>query len=1033
MPPLQRQVVEIPVLKGMDEGIDRRVLPADRWTRLENVVVDYAGAAHKRPGYAALPNTTKSAVGAQFPSSIEWLDTRGPELLARGPDEVTRLDHIYSWSPGGNFWKDVDYATTCAFEISNVTTITTGAVLPRVCVTSNGYEVWIYSKTVGGNFPNVVVRDVNTHAVILPETDMFPSYNWEMAKIVAVGGFACLIGTNAGTGQTEIVSYDPSSAIPPTAVPTALFAANAPEIWDVCEVGGGQFAAVFAGPLANDLTIAIYSHLGTLLDSRVTAQAANVKRVSIAAQQGIGFRVCYQLANNDVIVNGYASAAGLPLSWSTTIANPGFLQAYVSVGMTPGGRSVGIYQKSVLVSTGVQPIFTQELDSAGAFDPTLFNETANTMLRSKPFAFGERIYVIASPFTSSSFLSLELTNTTTALPGGRGWGVEGIFGDGSAWLAQYLELVTADRPLFAEVPAVGVFKRLYPAELRTLPLLDLLTTNSYVAGVTFDFEVQSACPLGVQYQDCVARSGSQVSWYDGEQECELSFLQRPIVTARGGGVGAVPAGNYGYVAVYQWIDSQGNLHQSEPSSQVDFTAAGGTSVDLKITTLGSTRKGRDSQGKSRDVQIALFRTDNNGQILFQLTPPNGGVVNDPTAVTVAYNDNDPLVSADDYGEIYTSGDILANTTLPGSTCVQTFGSRLWVADASDGKTLWFSKFSVVNEAPGFSRGLTLRVDDAIDSVVAMGSMDDKLIVFTGSRIYYVSGDGPNDTGNGGSFNGPNRIAADSGCVDARSVCSVPDGVFYASPAGIFHVDRSLTISAKGLPVLDETTGCTYLGTILDPVGKRVLFLVTGGTNARYAGPRWLVYDYSFDIWTIWIPYVNVPFDGGFVPQPDPSLTAQAILDGKQYKAIIPTNRANVQLQGGLGSFTDNGAWFSSFYESPWIHLSGIAGYQRAYRVTVTGQKLSDHIVQVDVLTDYDEDTVQQTRSWDASTLNSLPVERVQLHIRPQLCSAIKIRVSDFGVDRGIGTGPIGGFDLAGLAFEVGVKGGSPRLSPLNRG
>ena len=357
-----------------------------------------------------------------------------------------------------------------------------------------------------------------------------------------------------------------------------------------------------------------------------------------------------------------------------------------------------------------------------------------------------------------------------------------------------------------------------------------------------------------------------------------------------------------------------------------------------------------------------------------------------------------------------------------------WNNRLWSASADDGKTLWFSKLGVVGEAPGFSEALTLRVDDAVDSVVAFGVMDDKLVVFTGSRIYYVSGDGPNDTGAGGTFNGPVRIAADGGCIDARSVVSYPGGVFYASPSGLFEVSRSLQVSAKGLPVLTETTGCEYLSAWLDAVNKRILWLVRGGDGAKYEGPRVIVYDYAFDVWSLWIPYAGARTGSA----PDPNLSAQCVWSSVHMWTSL--SLVGQQSAGATPWLDMTGAYFRGSYTSPWVKLSGVAGYARAYRVTLTGKSFSNHTVNMFVYTDYDETIARQQRTWVSTTLQNAPtVERVQLHLKAQLCTAVKVEIFDSAPAIDSGSGPIGGFDLASLAFEVGVKGGSPRLPSTNRG
>ncbi len=1064
MPPLVRQVVEIPVVHGMNQGVDRRVLQNDQWARLVNVVCDQQGAGHKRPGYGSLPNAIAAGApaGSAFPPVIQWADVRQRELVIRGQRGGSggpfglSLDREWSLSPGLGTWAEVDYVTTCSTEAKQITTTTDGACLPSVAVTSDGCEVWSWlipqrNSPSALDGPVFLARDTDTGATLRPETDL--SASWVQSKSVAVGPVAVLLGMKAPGAFIESLTYTPATDALAVGASSALGRRG---VWDACSVDGARYVLVRCGPLAQDITIETRTALGAVLEANTIAAGEDVVKVSVSFAPGIGFKVIYGVDVAGVFAvraTSFADAPGLPATYVAlpiALALPALV--YVASGVTPDGTTVAVWQESL--ATG--PVHAQQLTDLGVLSGVQL-VTANTMLRSKPFAVLGRLYALATPWDFADYDSPNVNSFTLDLllapepQASRGWACEGIFGVLAASRAFTDQIVLNDIPIFPEVPNVGGESWLAPVEKNASAGArgrDAVFSSS-AAGVTFDFSgQQSACPLGAEYAGCLARSGAQVGWYDGEQDVELSFCQRPqIVTSTfleifplPGAPGLEGPGTYVYKAVYEWIDAQGNLHQSETSAPFlvvlapPVVPADRWQITLTLCNLGTTRKGRATQGDERQVQIAIFRTEKDGKIFNRLTAPNRGIVNDTTVDRVTYVDvqSDVGMLASGFGRIYTFGEVLDDRPLPGSRCVTAWGNRVWSASADDGKTIWFSKQIVQGEAPGFSEALTLRVDDAQDSIVAFGQTDDKLFVFTGQRVYYVSGDGPNDTGGGGAFNGPNRIASDGGCVDARSVVSYPGGVMYAAPSGIFEVSRALQVSAKGLPVLDETTGCTYLSTWLDAPNKRIYWLVTGGTAAEYTRPRVLVYDYAFDIWSVFVPYTST---GGPSPAdvPDGSLSAQCMWQGHHVWATASA----VDQQGfGPTPFLDGaGAWFIGFYESPWLKLSGVAGYQRAYRVTVTGRSFSDHNINVDVLTDYDESIVRQSRAWLSTTLQNAPeVERVSLHLRAQLCSAVKVRLYDTAPPvRPVSAGPIGAFDVASLAVEIGVKGGSPRLPATNRG
>ena len=248
-------------------------------------------------------------------------------------------------------------------------------------------------------------------------------------------------------------------------------------------------------------------------------------------------------------------------------------------------------------------------------------------------------------------------------------------------------------------------------------------------------------------------------------------------------------------------------------------------------------------------------------------PQQHGIVNDPTTCLVQLTDTttDTALPASGYGILYTNGGVKPSDTLFGPPVAFVHASRMWAVDPIDTKTLRYSKLFVSGEAPGFPQAFFLRLDDCPDGITGLGQLDDKLIIFTPTRIYYVSGDGPNDTGLQGGF-AVVRIMADAGTTDARSVLSYPDGLFYLGPGGLNKLSRSLEVLEVGevRGIMGAVTSSVGLGHTqpvvlsaeLDAVRDRCRFVTsrTDLTTPPVARTIHTVYDHSLNIWTTEEPY-----------------------------------------------------------------------------------------------------------------------------------------------------------------------------------
>ena len=79
-------------------------------------------------------------------------------------------------------------------------------------------------------------------------------------------------------------------------------------------------------------------------------------------------------------------------------------------------------------------------------------------------------------------------------------------------------------------------------------------------------------------------------------------------------------------------------------------------------------------------------------------------------------------------------------------------------------------------------------------------MDEKLVIFKESAIFYLSGDGPNNLGQQDTFIKPELVSSDIGCININSVVLTPDGLMFKSKKGIYLLSRSMQLAYIGANV-----------------------------------------------------------------------------------------------------------------------------------------------------------------------------------------------------------------------------------------
>lgn len=576
-----------------------------------------------------------------------------------------------------------------------------------------------------------------------------------------------------------------------------------------------------------------------------------------------------------------------------------------------------------------------------------------------------------------------------------------IFGKINAELAGG-HVTTGSMP---KVSSISDSEFLFPGLIKTRTITD---SGSFYAlkgmsGSTLDFAFDSSFSTA-QLGDNLHVAGGVLQSYDGSALVEHGFHVWPETLAAGSSAstgGFMSDGDYSYIAVYSWTDNAGQQHRSVPSLPLNVVLSGGTSTQTQqviIPTLRLTSK--------TGVSIELYRTEDAGSIYYKVTSSTSPAFNNPAVDTITFTDtlaDSTIISRE---PLYTTGGVLENTAAPAlkRLAVHTAANRL-VGVGERANTLIFSKIWSDGYPVEFNDTLYKSVDPVGGPITAMASMDEKLIIFEEDALFFMSGAGPNNLGQQDTYTEPERLSAEIGCIEPRSVVLTPDGLMFKSRKGIYLLTRGLQLGYIGNPVEQynslNITSAKVLGSV-----NQVRFTTSDGQA--------LVYNYFLKRWS--------------TDSNHEALGAETIRNNYYYI------RSDSELfMRSESSYADNGSPVKMLLETGWLSFNQLQGFQRVYKILLLGDYKSEHKLRVQFAYDFNdafvqeaiitpEDFVSVQAYGDESPYGAgLPyggsgaAYQARIDLTRQKCQAIKIRIEDVQATAGEGLA------LSAISLQVGAK------------
>lgn len=998
--PLQDMQLPIIFSSGIDTKTDQKSVQLGKLLTLENAVFENPGKLRKRFGYDSLGNNIET--GGTFSDATNLCaNINTNQLIVLAEDKVySRLDSSNNFALSGSFYP---IALTAKPAIDNYSLVNAPNCDLAIVGNREIYSYFGINTDIRG--VQFTIKDTETKNVTYQSAIFEASIAYTTAvKLISDSTYAYQFKWRAATGGATVTisKIDPTATTPvvATATITKSSSSGLTEQLDALMLSNGNIAlTVYTG--ATTLSVYILDSNLTTLYSASTTTPGFSRGISLA-EDSLGNVYLVYASPTNVTYLVYTSTLTPVLTATDLYTSDPFNNSFTNTSfynVTAKGVGAGqvlILSTSQNTSTNASPyscISKFVVDATGIqFTDLYFSNVGE--LCSKINQANGKFWVVTgfwsitqtgSDGTQSTYFLQEVTLDGVSDVNTLGSAARFLIGNarvrGQIGFLPKPELIANGAKLFSAQQVRSSLAVKTGTEINSVYLMEANLQDSLTASITTVPDLNFLISGGVPTVFDVYASEQNFNWFP-------EVTKAPVV----GGGGSLPAGQYQYYWVWEWVDNKGQVHQSVPSLPQTLTVGASGSVEISVGRFLNTTK-------NTSYYPALYRTTVNGVTAYRL--PNTGIsLTNKTTRSFnngyfSYTDLGAAGVTDDATIVnnqilYTSGGILPNDPAPNSQFQWLYKNRVMLGGLDDGNAIWYSKTRVAGEPIKFSALFFTNVDIAGGDVLAGGTLDDKCIFFKKNKIFYMYGDGPNDAGGGQTFSTPQEISSPVGCSYPKSVVAMPNGLMFKSEKGIYLLDRGLNVQYIGAPV-EAFNSFNITSALHLAEYNQVIFTLDNGTS--------LVFDYLMGQW------------GTFT-----NLSAQGSTLYQNQHTYVQANGV-VRQQGS--TYLDNGSPITMSIGMPWIKLNGLQGYQRTREFLLLGEYKSPCTLSVSMAYDY-EPSYNQTASF---TPSAGALVQFRTFLTKQKCEALRVFITDNGTST---TGE--GFNLSEMMLEIGVKKGHFKLS-----
>jgi hypothetical protein len=1003
---LPSQYLPIGISGGIDTFSDPKTVQPPKLLALDNARLVSKDTVQKRYGYTGKGTVFGVGVAAQ-----KLIDANGEALAVCGPGEVSAYQALLNYDSGQNTWVQRGGANPsflrCNVSYSDVTSSANFQYSVDVATTSDGaYTIFGWEE--GTPTAKCCIVDRNSGVQVVPPTTLIAGHNCHIPRVIAAGT-TLLIGFYDFTSTLlRFYYYSPGTGAMVAGGTSANI--DTSNQWDWCVIGSTIYVTSYKA--------------GTIYLQKMTTAGV------------LGASTSFAATSNTCLTAGVASSSSttVRLFWYDN-AN-GVKGAFFNAS-TLAALGAGVYTIDASTTTAAIKIAAAEKTS-GTYH--LFVNRLTPVPSTDPSAQFIAYYVgtdaVASPAIKATQRAQELLSKPYVQSQGDVFFVAAYGGSNNptcflfevyngastyiwpaaCFMASQFGGADNSRNTLSNLSPIGSSGALSAAVRKQQQLVSsgsgtfYALTNVVEAVFSFPASVGSwSDKLTSAYAGggMVHVGGGFNGFYDGLSIVENGFFLYPemhpgdFVVSNAGG--SMLPGTYEYVIVYEWRDNKGNIHESETSVPVQVVVPAGTStnkVTITIPTLRATLKSSTSIFPRSDVTIVIYRTENAQQIFYRLVASSSCPVNDTTADTVSFIDTyaDTAISVNQ--QLYTTGGVVDNVVLEGTSAIAASDSRIFAADPYDPGIIHYTKKRVNGYALSFSAELNISLPAAGGPVTAIAIIDDKVIAFKASGIFYTQGDGFDDTATNGGYPPMRKLTTDVGCIGPQLLCEIPAGIFFRSQKGFYLLGRDLSWTYVGSDV-QGYNGSVVLSVSSVPLQNQVRCLLDDASTQ-------LVYDHRFNAWCTHSGIVAN--DARTIGGVHMFVVSAAVLFGVGKSLVYYED--STTFYDALRTL-----WVEMTITLPWIAAAGLQGYQRARRVLFLGANETAHTLECDVSFDFVDSIVETHTATSANITVNGTSYNGEIVLARQKCIAVKLSFFD--------PSPSGeSYRLTNLTLEFASKGGA---------
>lgn len=1027
---LTKQYLTIPFSGGISTKLDDKQLPSFKMSSLENVIFTKLKRMTKRNGYAALARTLSSSTPDNI-TNASALTSFNEELVSIARYESSLgQSRLFSYSEGSASWTDKGDYTPCAVSSSSVSKGT--ATKKSISSTANSLGVQVYVWEESGSIRYSAV-DADSGQVMVSSGLVSTAAAKPIALVI--NSVIAVVYVSTSNNSVYVKFFDVSPTVAPglatqltsTIASSANTLSSSKPNYDIASIttqfGERQFL-VFAND-AGGVTIRSYDSVSSLTSFAQQTVAAYSPDVI----------TCCSFLSGQV---GVVFSVGTNLYQVNTDPLCSSISAVVTIGTSSLGNFIGIACSSP--SSSSVSVFASSKSVSNTYKTTVFSINNSSTLSSldvlglavcsKSWVYGSRSFVACCYVSKTTGTSFPLQNQIFVLSDNT------TFCDVIARAYYGSASGTPSSALTGSAPMPAVF--LASSSVWKIPVLEAVvipTTNGDVQ-TTFglscfsvDFAAAPVSDNRSEIGGSLILGGGIVSQYDGQKNVELGFSLWPDETSvlLGAG-GSLSAGSYQWVACYEWTDQNGYIHRSAASLPVSATASAGQAATVTVSNLTITKK-NPAYGRE-NCSIVLYRTIANGTIFYRASSLSAPTANSVSSFTTAISDTLSDTDLQSRPLLYSTGGTVENIVAAPLKSLSMHRGRLFGIDSTNPLQIWFSKQITPNAPVEFSDSFGLMIDNRGGPITALASLDDKLIIFKKSLIMMLSGQGPDALGNQNDFSDAMLVTSDCGCIDSRSVVTVPDGLMFQSSKGIYLLDRSLRATYIGADV-EKYNDNQVVSSQLIPTTNQVRFVTDSGVA--------LVYDYFVQQWSVFTNHTAV----------DTVIWLNSFCWLKSDGTVMREDSSRKDDNGEFVQMSATTAWINFAVDSgSYIEASegrlpmALQSFQRVYKMMVIGEYVNQHKLRVRISYDYDDTTAQdvtvqspqmadpvvygESSPYGSEALygGSWQLYQWRIDFARQKCQAVKITINDMQ-DGGIASESC---RLSAMTFELGLKPGMNRIA-----